>query len=389
MLILHTSDWHLGHTLYNSDRTPEQLAMLGQIEAIVASRRPDALIVSGDVCHTSQPSAAVLTMLSEAIVRLRRACPDMAIVMTAGNHDSASRHEVFRMPWRALGVHMVGSLDRDNPSGHIIDIAGKGRVVAVPYVNERSLPEGFFQSVIDLAREGDGASVPLVLMAHTTVGGCDFTGHDNASELTVGGIESLSLAQMGTGYDYLALGHIHNAQTLRGSHGRARYSGTPLAVNFDERFDHTVSLVTIDAAGAVPEVETVAIDNPRPLVTLPAEGFADPESALRLLSGFPADIPAYIRLNVEVNDFLPADTYAIAQSLTEGKECRLCVVNARRRADSEGRQAKAMTVEEFRSERPVDLARRYAADKGVEFDDELAELFAQAVNMINDEIREL
>ena len=27
MKILHTSDWHLGHTLYNYDRTAEQQAL--------------------------------------------------------------------------------------------------------------------------------------------------------------------------------------------------------------------------------------------------------------------------------------------------------------------------------------------------------------------------
>lgn len=35
MKILHTSDWHLGHTLYNYDRTEEQMAMLEQMAEIV------------------------------------------------------------------------------------------------------------------------------------------------------------------------------------------------------------------------------------------------------------------------------------------------------------------------------------------------------------------
>ena len=35
MKILHTSDWHLGHTLYNYDRTEEQMAMLLQMVDIV------------------------------------------------------------------------------------------------------------------------------------------------------------------------------------------------------------------------------------------------------------------------------------------------------------------------------------------------------------------
>lgn len=50
------------------------------------------------------------------------------------------------------------------------------------------------------------------MTAHTTVKGCDFTGHDHATEYTVGGIDSLELEEMGEGYDYLALGHIHHEQ---------------------------------------------------------------------------------------------------------------------------------------------------------------------------------
>ena len=49
MKILHTSDWHLGHTLYNYDRSREQQAFLKQLTRIVAEEKPDAMVVSGDL----------------------------------------------------------------------------------------------------------------------------------------------------------------------------------------------------------------------------------------------------------------------------------------------------------------------------------------------------
>ena len=53
MKILHTSDWHLGHTLYNYDRSHEQQAFLQQLTRIVAEEMPDAMVVSGDIgSHT-------------------------------------------------------------------------------------------------------------------------------------------------------------------------------------------------------------------------------------------------------------------------------------------------------------------------------------------------
>ena len=142
MRIIHTSDWHLGHVLYGYDRSREQRDMLVRIEEIVGKEKPDALVVSGDVYHTGQPSAAVQKMFTEAVMRLHEACPEMEIVITAGNHDSASKHEVSRILWETQKVNMIGSVDKDNPDKLIVEVAGKGFIVAIPYVNERSMPEG-------------------------------------------------------------------------------------------------------------------------------------------------------------------------------------------------------------------------------------------------------
>ena len=41
MKILHTSDWHLGHSLYNIDCTDDQQHMLSLMAAIVRDHQPD------------------------------------------------------------------------------------------------------------------------------------------------------------------------------------------------------------------------------------------------------------------------------------------------------------------------------------------------------------
>lgn len=386
MRILHTSDWHLGHTLYNYDRAQEQGLMLRQMVDIVREEKPDAFLVSGDIYHTPQPSAAVQTMLTNAIVEIHNANPQMTIIITAGNHDSSSKHEIFRIPWRAMNVYAIGNVDTKKPDDLIIEIPGKGTVIAVPYVNERKIPEGFFQQLIDLAAERNGNQLPVVMMAHTTVGGADFTGNDNSNEYTVGGIDSYSIDDLGSGYDYLALGHIHHAQFIHGSSHRARYSGTPLAVSFDERFKHSVSIVDIRSHGDTPSVREIETTTRRPLVTLPAEGTATWEDAKELLKNYPDDIEAYIRLNVEVDDFLPTEASAEAQMLTEGKKCRFCTINVQR-LRKKGNRTKGLSIKEFKAEAPVDIARRYAEDTGACFDDEMAEMFKEALDMIEDDER--
>ena len=409
MKILHTSDWHLGHTLYNYDRTEEQQAMLEQMVSIVEEQKPDVFLLCGDVYHTPQPSAAVQTMLSDGLVRIHEANPEMTIVMTAGNHDSGTKHEIFQTPWKALKVYAIGQLEKDDLDEHIIEVPGKGFIVAIPYANERNIPEGFFQQLLDRVAEKNAKELPVVMTAHTTVKGCDFTGHDHATEFTVGGIDSLELEEMGEGYDYLALGHIHHEQFVHsGKHkarsseshqaclngrvvtreGKAsvRYCGTPLPVSFDENFSHSVSMVEFGKHGETPKVEKIEIQNPHPLVTLPTDGLASWEDAKELLGQFPDDIPAYIRLNVEIEDFLPVEANAEAASLTKGKQCRFCYINAKRKAASQS-ETKVLTVQEFQDEEPIEIAKRYAEYVGISFDEDMTEMFNEVMEMVSDDSR--
>ncbi|MCQ2289310.1 MAG: exonuclease SbcCD subunit D [Muribaculaceae bacterium] len=387
MKVLHTSDWHLGHSIYHYDRSKEQRDMLRQIQEIAIDEQPDVLLVSGDVFHTSQPSTAVQTMFTEAIISLHTACPAMHIVVTAGNHDSGSRHEVFRTPWLAFNVHMIGSIDKDDLDQCIIDIDGKGYVIAVPYAHERNIPDGYFQALLDRTAQLNTQERPVVMSAHLTVGGSDFTGHNNASEYSAGGIDAYSPEALGEGYDYMALGHIHHAQFIRGSEKRMRYSGTPLAVSFDEAYAHSVSIVDIEAHGDAPQVHTIEIENPRPLVTLPATGTATWDEAQQLLADYPDDINSYIRLNVVTDSFLPPDANEVATSLTQGKLCTFCLINTTRHPGKNDEAHEALTVDEFESMPPVEIARRYAQSCDVNFDDEMAQLFSEVLMQVNEDQR--
>lgn len=360
--------------------------MLDQMAEIVGREKPDVFLLCGDVYHTAQPSAAVQTLFTEALISILDANPGMTIVVTAGNHDSGSKHEIFRSPWRVLKVHTIGRLDRDNADEHIIEVPGKGYVVAVPYCNERSIPEDFFQALLDEVKKRNAGNLPVVMTAHTTVRGCDYTGHDNASEYVVGGIDSLEIAQLGEGYDYLALGHIHHAQFVHTGKHNARYSGSPVAVSFDEAYPHSVSIVEIERHGDSPRTEIVEIENPRPLVTLPAKGAAEWNKAKELLAGYPNDIPAYIRLNVEIDDFLPPEANAEANKLTEGKQCRFCLINARRKTAPRTAE-KALSVQEFKEIDPLEIARRFAQDSGISFSTDMADMFGEVMDMIEDERR--
>lgn len=149
MKIIHTSDWHLGHTLYEHDRTVEHEAFLKQLRDIVEEERPDALLVSGDIYDRTNPSTSVQKVYYKALLGMHSVCPEMAVVVTAGNHDSKAMLELGRELWLMAGVRVIGQLEKKDGTvdldRHIIGIKDdggvtKGYVVAVPHIFDQNYP---------------------------------------------------------------------------------------------------------------------------------------------------------------------------------------------------------------------------------------------------------
>ncbi len=153
-----------------------------------------------------------------------------------------------------------------------------------------------------------------------------------------------------------------------------------------ECFRHTFSLVSLSGHGpdASVEVEKITVNDPCPLVNIPAEGFAQWDDCLAELNAFPASRPCLLRINVLVDDFLHPEARDEAAAALEGKAATLCVINSRRADPAEGASSAddSMTVAEFRDTPPFDLAARYAADTAADFSPELMELFREIESSI-------
>lgn len=388
MRIVHTSDWHIGHRLYDFDRTDESAAMLDSIIGHVESAHADALLVSGDVFDTPQPSAQAQKLFASKMMELRRRCPRLRIIVTAGNHDSATRHEAVNPLWDAVGIDMIGTVSTDDLRHNIVVIPGKGVIAAVPYVNPRFLPDDYFRRLIgETMSMKESDTLPLVLMAHLPVTGCDSTGHD-ADDVIIGGVEATVLADLGEGYDYLALGHIHKEQTLS---PKARYCGSPLPMGFDEDFEHFISVVEIDSAGAVLAVERCRIETPVPLVTLPSDGPGSWDEATAAIGALDPLSPAYIRLQVTDDGSIPPDARSRAAALCEGTQLHVCTIKAVRpelRGNDGEEDSGTMDFDRIRTIAPSEIARMYAASEAREFDAELADMFALAAANVESENRQ-
>lgn len=356
--------------------------MLRQMTRIVEKEKPDAFVISGDVYDTMQPSASVQTMLANALVDIHRANPDMKIVCIAGNHDSGSRHTIYRTPWKALGVEMVGNISRDSRlEDYIFKVEGKGYIVAVPFAADRFMPEDVFVRLQEMVAEmNKEEQLPVFLSAHLAVARCDYRGHDMSTDENIGGLGCQELNVFGEGYDYIALGHIHKYQKLD-SDGRIYYCGTPIAMSFDEVYRgnrHCVMLVECEAHGAIPQVTPLEINNPRPLVNIPQEGFAEWEEVKREFMNYPDNIPSYIRLNVEVENYLTSGANEEASMIASEKDCRFCIINAKRKESvQKEKERKVFTTSEFKQLDTTDVARMWIESKGDTFDDEMKEIIEE------------
>lgn len=332
MKILHTSDWHLGQSLYSYDRTEEYLYFFKQLKEIIRWELPDALVLSGDIFDVSNPSASISRLFKDTMLDLHSLVPEMEIIVTAGNHDSASRIDIDRNLWKSGGIRVIGGLDKIGGNYDLTDIivkiSDKGYVVAVPFVNRASMTrrngdksgeEILFSKIEEEVNKINKENLPVVLMAHLTVSDCDMQGH---RERTLGGVDSVSTDVFGAGFDYVALGHIHKPQ--RFADGRIAYSGTPIAVSFDETFPHTVSIVNVER-GATPDIEELEITPLRALKTIPEEGMAF-KKALKALNKLPDNELSYIRLNVRQEEDLPVDCMEQAVAKAKGKSWRFCTI---------------------------------------------------------------
>ena len=364
MKIIHTGDWHLGHRLYNYDNTEEEDHFFRQLAEAVSREQPDALVVSGDIFDTGAPGNDVAKRFTDALLDVTSRCPDMTTVVIAGNHDSYSRLVVDETLWRRCRVRVFG-VPAEDESGiadfakNIVESPGKGLIAAVPFCHPRNFPsvggaagenrgKDYFEALAKYVAD-HSERLPAVLVAHLAVkGDIDLRGHDRT--LIVGGEECVGFSELGLSYDYIALGHIHCPQWIKGERKLARYCGTPRAIRFDETYNHGVDVVTVEV-GKEPAVRTEVFEPLRMLETIGGDEGVLFEEALRLVGASDLPVDTYIRLNVRMgaSEMCGPDWTERARKECAAKGFRFCVINPIRE-ETPGKQEdrKMLTMAELR-----------------------------------------
>ncbi len=291
MKIIATSDWHLGNLFHGNDRLNEHKHFLSWLLKQIEEQKPDALLVAGDVFDNGNPSAASQGAYYEFLADATQKCPEMTVVITAGNHDSASRLEAPRALLTRHHVEIRGNVHREwtstgeegshwtvNYEDLMIPVKGKDGsdviILAVPFLRNdivlnSSYSAGvnqFLSALTDQAR-AKFPGKPLLMMAHLYATGATIAEADASEKIIIGGQEQVDMGDWATHPDYLTCGHIHKRQEIN---GWARYTGSVLPMSFAERdYRHGVDLIDIEIGRQVPDVQFIEYTPQHKLRVLP------------------------------------------------------------------------------------------------------------------------
>ena len=257
MKILHTSDWHLGRTLYSKkERQEEHAAFLEWLLKTIEENSIDLLLVAGDIFDTASPNSTSQKMYYDFLIKVRTVgCKNVIVV--GGNHDSPSFLNAPKDILAALNVSVIGNAS-DSIEDEIIVVKDNNEnplviVCGVPFLRERDISrfaEGesysdrskrineiikkHYEEIAELAEKKRmelGENIPIVATGHLSVAGGQRNEDDGVRETYIGNIEAIGSDIFPDTFDYVALGHYHIPSKIK---KHIRYCGSPIPMGFAE-----------------------------------------------------------------------------------------------------------------------------------------------------------
>jgi exonuclease SbcD len=412
--LLHTSDWHLGHTLHEWDREQEHATFLAWLLDLIEADQVEVLLIAGDVFETSNPPASALATWYRFLGSCRDRFPALEVVVIGGNHDAASRLEAANPLLSGVRVHVVGGLPPRVggalPADRlVIPVGREGQrawVCAVPFLRAPDLGgasaseagsaaiQAVYEEVLAAARSRRGsAAEPLVAMGHVYMVGTELS-RLSERQVLVGNQHALPPEVFPADVAYAALGHLHKPQ-LVGDRHHVRYSGSPLPLSLSEAgHAHQVLLVELEAGGVKdvqPRLVPRQVEIRRFGAGPGAAGLPLPE-VLRAIEGLPARGALepwrwpWVEVQVLAEKPLPG-LMTTLQDAMASRAGRLVHVGRTLTGTGAGLQASAPS-ESLRTLSPAEVfRRRYESEHRGEPAEVLLAAFQEAVELASQEVR--
>lgn len=269
MKFFHLSDLHIGKQLHLYSLKEEQKAVLNEIIQYAEKEKPQAIVIAGDVYDKSVPSAEAVAVFDEFIRNLSEL--SLKIFVISGNHDSPERLEFAGSLLEKQGLYIAGlpPVKETDRIKKVVLCDEEGEVCfwLLPFLKP-SYVRGIFPEKENLSyteavkmlleREEMDLSVRNVLVTHqffTASGKEPF--RSDSETVYVGGAGNVDISAV-QNFDYVAMGHIHKAQSV--GEERFRYCGTPLKYSAGESGDtKTLTAVTLGKKGEGIKIETLPL----------------------------------------------------------------------------------------------------------------------------------
>ena len=250
MKFFHLSDLHIGKQLHGFSLIEDQRYILEQIIALIRERKPDVVLVAGDIYDKSMPSAEAVALFDEFVTKLAGIQDGPVICMVSGNHDSGERLSYGSRLFAEHKIFIAGNAPgADQPNVQklsLTDEVGIVNIYLLPFFRPSFVREieGLEEvKTYEEAMCGLVSKMELcedernVLLCHQffTKGGKEPERSDSET-VHVGGQDNIDVS-VADGFDYVAVGHIHRPQNLvfDPEGGRlVRYCGSPLKYSVSE-----------------------------------------------------------------------------------------------------------------------------------------------------------
>ncbi len=235
MKLIHLSDLHLGKRVNEYSMLPDQAYILQQILSVIDAEMPDAILIAGDIYDKPVPPAEAVTLFDDFLVSL--AGRELPVFIISGNHDSAERLSFGGRLLDESGIHFSPVYSGKITPVTLLDEYGPVDIYMLPFVKPSHVRRYFEEQEIISYTDAIKAAVKQmhlthdrrsVLLTHQFVTGAM---RSDSEEISVGGTDNVD-ASVFDGFDYVALGHIHNPQNIGSA--RIRYCGSPLKYSFSE-----------------------------------------------------------------------------------------------------------------------------------------------------------
>lgn len=254
MKLLHLSDLHIGKKVHGYSMLKEQKEILNQILLLCEKENPDIVLIAGDIYDKLVPGEEAVSVMDYFLTNLNKQKRNVFII--SGNHDSGERLQFGKEIMRQKGIYIAGMLEEALDCVTLSDEWGRFNIYMLPFIKPSMVrtyykAENCEDAVRKIIEETKiDCSQRNLLIAHQFVtNGTWMPDCCDSENPSVGGLDAVD-CKVFHPFDYVALGHLHQAQKV----GREtiRYAGSPLKYSFSEvRHKKSATIVEMREKGEI------------------------------------------------------------------------------------------------------------------------------------------